>query len=809
MKGKPAKNAAMPPLTNSPSCGCGAPEASLPSVVYFFPSWYEQATRRLLHARAYYEAAPLCGACGQPAPTPSPSSPAPSPSLKLWLICAIAAVSGTCGVIVGARLRPWLNRRATRLYYQREAKHRNSLMLLPSPAAVARPRPWWWRRLSRACMSPLHSADPSLNEARRLDYGHAAEWLAAWAGHRWLPKRISRPTLLKLYSPARRSAQSGASRRTDNEVQWGTRMMNKGTHTLTKHSVAAAAKRSTASLVSSALFSVMHLTPAPLLRWQPLPQHAVDVFVPATCCNTESPRFTTPAAVSPLLCLPRQGFTLLYDPVARLSVWCGYYLTRETVDRARRQSRCLTFFTDRSLDKAVRRVPAELKARGHDRGHLAPHASVAASAQAAIEAALLSNVQLQHRHINRGVWRWLEAAARAYVRQQPVSNVPRAVARQQRCVEGESTAGAAAAPPLEAASYPQLSPSSSLPPRGARATRRRGRLPKSLSPVRCTSTRRQAAKRRSTGGCSCEGLRRDSEIISRLLAASNAGSGTDSHLQLRGDGARGFATRILRCCRDWWLRQWWCCYCTGGAVRHNRGLEVAVNVGPLYFKQVSALGQDNRWRCCATTVRAPALAATSSTTTSRSRLCCAGFRKAHDRPRDGKRVPPPVPSAAPPRQPLFIPDAFFFSLWNVHTHEHVHLIVPNHPDAAAIQAVTAAVAARRPTAAGARTNTFQSRRRRRVTHPSSSPSDELEKALRSLVVSTGELEQLFAASLVELRSRCMSAGVLGAASRDTISNIDHAASPVALRTHFNLFPVYRQRWMWRSGGSGWRRVRSS
>ncbi|CBZ24815.1 DNA/RNA non-specific endonuclease-like protein [Leishmania mexicana MHOM/GT/2001/U1103] len=804
MESVPAKPAAVQPSTLGSSRDCVTPEVSLPSLILLFPPCCAQAARRLLHDHAYFAAGSVRGARAQPTLTSSLSSPAPSQPPKLWLTCTTAAVAGTCGVIVGVHLSPWLSRRPAHLYTQREAKRRNSLRLLPSPAAAAWPGSWWWRRLW------CTSAHRSVSKTRRLDYGHAAEWLAACTGRRWLPQRISRPTLLKLYSPACHSRLSSADRDTAKEVQWGTRMINKGTRPLAKcPAVAAAAKGSTASLAASALFSIAHLTRAPLHRWQPLPQHLVDVFVSATCQNTENQGSATLAAASPLLCLPRQRFTLLYDPVARLPVWCGYYLTRDTVDRARRQSRCSTFFTDRSLDKTARRVPAELKARGHDRGHLAPHASVAASPQAAIEAALLSNVLLQHRQINRGVWRWLEAATRAYVRQLPLADVPHAVATQQQRVRKESSTGAVgagAAPPSEAANSTQGGPTPVPPRHGVGFKGRRGRPPKSasppfLSPARYSSTCRHAPKRSSRSG-SHQGLPRDSELIARLLAAPGVGSGTGSHLRLQGDGVRGGVTRTLRRCREWW-RRWWS-HGSGGAFCRHRERKVAVNVGPLYYRQSNDGGQGNGRGSGMATVRTPAIAAASSGAAALPFLCWSRSRKARQGRRRGSPASPPTWSSPPPPS-LFIPDAFFFSLWNVHTHEHVHLIVPNRPDAASIRAVTAAVAARRSTAAGAAASkSFPSRRRRRhrSTHPSRWPSDSLETALRSLVVSTVELEQLFAESLVELRSRCMSVGVTEATSRDSMSSIDRAASSIALRTHFSLFPVYRQRWMWRHCGSG-------
>ncbi|KAI5688715.1 hypothetical protein MNV84_01782, partial [Leishmania braziliensis] len=820
MEKRPTRPAVVPPSTSDPSRDCAAPESSLPSALFSLPSWCTRATQRLLHEHAYYAAAQLHVARAGPTAPPSLSTSAsaletpstPSRSAKHWLTCATAGVAGTCGVIVGVRLSPWLSRRATRLYSQREAKYRNPLRLLPSPAAVARPESWGWRSLWHPLAPPRGLEHQALTDARRPDYGHPAEWLAACIGYRWLPWRISQPTLLKLYS-VRHSRQSSTDRDTDKEVRWGTRMINKGAHTLTKHSTAAAAtKPTTTSLIPSVLLFIVRLARAPLQKWQPRPQHLVDVFVSATCQSTEKPPSTSAAAAPPLLCLPRQGFALLYDPVARLSVWCGYYVTRDTVDRARRQSRCLTFFTDRSLEKTVRRVPAEMKARGYDRGHLAPHASVAASAQAAIEAALLSNVQLQHHQINRGVWRWLEAATRAYVRQLPLALAPRAMARQQQPVRNKTATGAAGgetSSPSDGASFTQAGPTSSAPHCGSSVTPCCGRPPKSASSVpassiSCTPTRGQAAKRINPGGPR-QGLLRDSELIARLLAAPGVGSGAAPHLRLHRGAVWGCAARTLRYCwaGQWW--QWWR-HCSGRALSRHCEREVAVNVGPLYYKQRNDVGQGDRQCCGTTALSTPATTAISPTAISLSRHCGSGSRKVHQRRRRGDRVSPPTWSSSPSPQSLFIPDAFFFSLWDVHTHEHVHLIVPNRPDAASIQAVTAAVAARRSRAAAGPTASRplpSQRRQHNATPPSQLPSEEdLETTLRSLVVPTVKLERLFAESLVELRSRCRSASGMDVASRNTTSKVEHAASSVALRTSFSLFPVYRQRWLWQQGGSG-------
>lgn len=120
---------------------------------------------------------------------------------------------------------------------------------------------------------------------------------------------------------------------------------------------------------------------------------------------------------SPLFTLSKSRHTLLYHAPTRSPVWCGYYVTSASLRWARRQRRPARFAPDPSLPKAHRWGLAEMKAKGYDRGHLAPHAMVATTSTAAEEAALLSNVVLQHRAVNQGIWSTLERAVREYVRE--------------------------------------------------------------------------------------------------------------------------------------------------------------------------------------------------------------------------------------------------------------------------------------------------------------------------------------------------------------------------------------------------------
>ncbi|KPI89666.1 DNA/RNA non-specific endonuclease-like protein [Leptomonas seymouri] len=317
---------------------------------------------------------------------------------------SMVALAASCGVLVGWHGRGWCMHHRSTSYVRRESRQRNPLWLLPAPS-----------------VSTVASI---------------SNWVAACVGQQRVPRFVWSPPLLQhclVTYPAGSAERDAAARAQLDAARWGTRVLNRlqGPHhpvLTSKACVSLVSKTDTQSAASSRLVSAFRtrifaasFTSAAWaasipLRWQPLPSYAVNVFY----MKGGAPSTTAPASASPL-CTPlrvlqRQTFALLYDPTTRLSLWCGYHLTRSGAERARQQRRCLTVCTDRSLERSARRVPAEVQRRGYDRGHLAPHASVASTLQSAMEATLLTNIHLQQRAINRGVWRWLEAATRAYVR---------------------------------------------------------------------------------------------------------------------------------------------------------------------------------------------------------------------------------------------------------------------------------------------------------------------------------------------------------------------------------------------------------
>ncbi|KAK7198876.1 DNA/RNA non-specific endonuclease-like protein [Novymonas esmeraldas] len=678
--------------------------------------WWTQARRRLLNKRARSTVPPVYPADTPAAPartassSPSRELHAPPRQELLWLLwwtCATVAAAGTCGVVVGLRLTSWLHRRTARCYARREAACRNSMWLLPSPHTrtdVGRPAAMW-----------------------RVDRGCVSEWMAACVGHRWLPRRVSMPTLLRLYSPG-----CNTRRCTTEEVRWGTHKL----HPRLSHTHGAASFFSFAA--AAARLAGPQVTP-----WKPMPQYPVDVFVAGHGTGGE---------VAPLLCLPRHSFTLLYDPVARLSVWCGYYLTRDGVERARRHRRSVAFLADPSLPRALRRTPSQLVAQWHDRGHLAPHASVATTAQAAVEASLLSNVQLQHRHINRGVWRWLESAVRAYVRQTPPA--PQRQRADSAHTSAESTPTETARTTRRRAAAATSSTTATLHQQQQQRQRRRGRRRRQCGPLSPPDTPASCvASCVATGDGVSRRVRADhGQIVARLLADADAACSAWRHSSCGVDGAADDRPPTTAWGGCWW--RWW----SRRACR-TRERQVAIAVGPLYRN---------------------ASGSAASAGTSRHRTRRTGGTRGH----------------ATPAPSLFVPDAFFFSVWDVSTHQHVHLVLPNCSNTAPMPAVAAALRAR--------TAPVRGRGRHRPPPPTSATAD-LVAALRLLAVPTEELEQLFAASLVELRRRCAVAGASPVPAR--VDSSDAAVPAAQLRTDFHVFPVYRQRWMWRRWCTRWGRRR--
>ncbi|RNC40296.1 DNA/RNA non-specific endonuclease protein-like [Trypanosoma cruzi] len=113
--------------------------------------------------------------------------------------------------------------------------------------------------------------------------------------------------------------------------------------------------------------------------------------------------------------ISRSNYALLYDKNLKMALWCGFYLTSGMVKVARHKHKAHAFYTDRTLPREIQVKPMQLQRHAYDKGHMAPLASVATCVTTSFEASLASNFVLQHKSLNRGIWKRLERISRCYV----------------------------------------------------------------------------------------------------------------------------------------------------------------------------------------------------------------------------------------------------------------------------------------------------------------------------------------------------------------------------------------------------------
>lgn len=112
----------------------------------------------------------------------------------------------------------------------------------------------------------------------------------------------------------------------------------------------------------------------------------------------------------------RRGYTVGYSYTRRSPLWVSFLLTKDLVRHAAKTPRKNQFIADTDIPKKYRSTATSFKGvPSFDRGHLAPHAAVGYNQSASDETFVLSNIVLQHRNVNRRVWKSLELRARRYV----------------------------------------------------------------------------------------------------------------------------------------------------------------------------------------------------------------------------------------------------------------------------------------------------------------------------------------------------------------------------------------------------------
>lgn len=108
----------------------------------------------------------------------------------------------------------------------------------------------------------------------------------------------------------------------------------------------------------------------------------------------------------------RTAYEVRYDPEAKIPIWVVYTLTpRHAVGCVARSN---SFGADRSLPKDARSTLADYAGSGYDTGHIANYADMSWDSVVERESFILSNMAPQLPELNRGIWRTLETAVRAW-----------------------------------------------------------------------------------------------------------------------------------------------------------------------------------------------------------------------------------------------------------------------------------------------------------------------------------------------------------------------------------------------------------
>lgn len=116
---------------------------------------------------------------------------------------------------------------------------------------------------------------------------------------------------------------------------------------------------------------------------------------------------------NPVIC--RSGYILEHDPIAKIPNWVAWTLTPEhAIGCVPRDD---AFAADASLPADRRATPSDYAGSGYDQGHLAPNADMSWDAAVAKESFYMSNMSPQLPALNRGTWKNLESAERAWVYQ--------------------------------------------------------------------------------------------------------------------------------------------------------------------------------------------------------------------------------------------------------------------------------------------------------------------------------------------------------------------------------------------------------
>jgi endonuclease G len=106
------------------------------------------------------------------------------------------------------------------------------------------------------------------------------------------------------------------------------------------------------------------------------------------------------------------AYALAFNKVAKIPDWVAYTLTPEHAIGC--LARHNLFVTDNILEPGKRSEPSDYVDSGYDKGHLANDADMSWNQQVQNESFLMSNISPQTPATNRGIWKVLETAVRAW-----------------------------------------------------------------------------------------------------------------------------------------------------------------------------------------------------------------------------------------------------------------------------------------------------------------------------------------------------------------------------------------------------------
>jgi len=133
---------------------------------------------------------------------------------------------------------------------------------------------------------------------------------------------------------------------------------------------------------------------------------------PAASCAVQIP-YGSPTVKANSVVICRTAYILDSDTVAKIPNWVAWTLTPDHAIGC--VARTNAFAADQSLAVTGRADPKDYAGNGYDQGHLANDADMSWDPQVEHESFYMSNMSPQLPSVNRGTWKNLESAERAWV----------------------------------------------------------------------------------------------------------------------------------------------------------------------------------------------------------------------------------------------------------------------------------------------------------------------------------------------------------------------------------------------------------